>query len=222
VVVSTSPWSGDSPGGRTSGRTTHRFTEVVTVLLLAVASVGSAWSAFQVSQWNGVETDAARASAGYRIEASREYSLATQIVAYDASAVGQYAQAIAAENVELQTFLSETIVRPGFRPIIDQWKQQIDAGELPTNLLENQEYLDELFAASDATDAKALAASIRSEEAGDTADDYIRLTLFFATALFFAGITASFRTRFPRILLLTLAGATLVVAGSLLASYPIA
>ncbi len=61
-----------------------------------------------------------------------------------------------------------------------------------------------------------------SEEAGDTADDYIRLTLFFASALFFAGITASFRTRLPKLLLIVAAGATLAVAGALLVSYPVA
>ena len=80
--------------------------------------------------------------------------------------MSQYAQSIAAENVELQTFLRETIVRPGFLPIIDQWKGQLDAGETPTNLLQNREYLDELFAESAATDAKAIAATARSEEAG--------------------------------------------------------
>ncbi len=220
--MSTSPWSGDAPEERRSKGTQHRLLEVVTVLLLGVASIGSAWSAYQVSQWNGAETDEARASATFRIDASREYALATQIVAYDASAVSQYAQSIAADNVELQTFLRETIVRPGFRPIIDQWKQQLDAGQLPTNLLENQDYLDELFAASEAADAKALAASVRGEVAGNNADDYIRLTLFFASALFFAGITASFKTRFARLMLLSAAGITLLVAGSLLAGYPVA
>jgi hypothetical protein len=79
-----------------------------------------------------------------------------------------------------------------------------------------------LFADSEATDAKAIAATARSEEAGNTADDYIRLTLFFATALFFAGITASFKSRFARLLLLTAATVTLVIAGGLLTSYPIA
>jgi hypothetical protein len=222
VVVSGSPWSGESADGRRSSGSKNPIIEVVTVVLLAIASVGSAWSAFQVSQWNGKETDAARVSAVLRIESSREYALATQTVAYDAAAVGQYAQSIAAKNVELQTFLRETIVRPGFLPIIDQWKGQLDAGETPTNLLQNQEYLDELFADSAATDAKAIAATARSEEAGNTADDYIRLTLFFATALFFAGITASFKSRFARLLLLTAATVTLVIAGGLLASYPIA
>jgi hypothetical protein len=194
----------------------------VTVLLLAAASVGSAWSAYQVSQWNGTETDEARASDAFRIDASREYALATQIVAYDASAVSQYAQATAAKNAELQSFLLETVVRPGFRPILAQWKEQYDVGEVPTNLLENQEYLTELFAKSEIADVGALEASVRSEEAGNNADDYVRLTLFFATALFFAGITASFRNRLPRILLLSSAAVTLVIASSMMYTYPVA
>ncbi len=91
VVVSGSPWSGESADARRSSGSKHPIIEVVTVVLLAIASVGSAWSAFQVSQWNGTETDAARASAVLRIESSREYALATQTVAYDAAAVSQYA-----------------------------------------------------------------------------------------------------------------------------------
>lgn len=192
------------------------------MVLLALATVGSAWSAFQVSRWNGVETDEARRSASLRIDASREYALVTQTVAYDAAAVSQYAQAVSSENTNLQRFIRETIVRPGFIPILDSWEEQIAAGELPTNLLENREYLDGLLAPSLDLDASALAATEESEAAGDTADDYIRLTLFFASALFFAGITASFRTRAPKIALLVAAGVTLAVAGALLVDYPVA
>jgi hypothetical protein len=199
-----------------------RLIEIVTVVLLAVATVGSAWSAYQVARWNGVETDEARSSGASRIDASREYSLATQIVAYDAAAVSQFGQAVAAGNEELQEFLRETIIRPGFEPILQQWRDEIDAGMVPTNLLENDDYLRELFAESDELDAASLAAAQRSEEAGDNADGYVRLTLFFATALFFAGITASFSSRTARIMLLSAAGVTVAIAIGLLASYPVA
>ena len=219
--MSDSPWSPAAPS-RSTAPQAGRFIEVVTVLLLGLATVGSAWSAYQVSQWNGVETDEARASAVFRIDSSREYALATQIVAYDAAAVSQYAQAVSSDDERLQRFIRETLVRPKFLPILDSWKAQTDAGQLPTNLLEDQEYLGGLMAPSAAADAQALEASVRSESAGNTADDYIRLTLFFASALFFAGITASFNTRFTKMLLLGAAGVTLVVAGSLLASYPVA
>lgn len=216
-----SPWSRDTERRR-AAPPAGRLIEIVTVLLLALATVGSAWSAFQVSRWNGVETDEARDSAAFRIDASREYSLATQIVAYDAAAVSQFGQAIASGNEELEAFLRQTIIRTGFEPILAQWREEVDAGREPTNLLENRDYLEGLFAESDALDAEALAATQRSEEAGDHADDYIRLTLFFASALFFAGITASFRTRVPKVALLAAAAATLAVAGALLIDYPVA
>jgi hypothetical protein len=221
--VSDSPWDGSPDRRRSAGaRRPGRLIEIFTVVLLSVATIGSAWSAYQVSQWNGVETDEARAAAGDRIAGSREYALATQIVAYDAAAVSQYAQALAGDNVTLQEFLRETIVRPGFRPMIDEWKQQVEAGQVPTNLLEDDDYLEDLFAKATEFDQSAVAAGVESEQAGNNADEYVRLTLFFAASLFFAGITASFGTRLPRLMLLSLAVITLSIAGWLLAGYPVA
>jgi hypothetical protein len=227
--VTGSPWSSNS--GRSSdgspdsvkspGPQAGRLIEIVTVLLLGVATVGSAWSAYQVSRWNGVETDEARASAAFRIEGSREFALATQIVAYDSATVGQIAAATVTGNQEHLDFLRETLVRPGFVPVLQSWQAQIAAGETPTNLLSDDDYLGDLFAASIAADAQAAAATVLSEEAGSNADDYIQLTLFFASALFFAGITASFANRLSKVTLLVGAGVILAVAGVLLAGYPV-
>jgi hypothetical protein len=219
--VTDSPWSASRSSRRTR-RGSGRLLEIVTVVLLAAATVGSAWSAYQVAQWNGIETAEARASAALRLESSQEYLLATQIVAYDASAIAQYSQAVADGTEELQNFLVTTLVRPGFRPVLERWRAQYEAGEIPTNLLEDDAYLSELFADSQDLDAQALAATQRSEDASSNADGYIQLTLFFAGSLFFAGITASFRTRLPKVLLLTAAAVTLVVAGMLVAGYPVA
>jgi hypothetical protein len=194
----------------------------VTVVLLAVATVGSAWSAYQVSKWNGVETDETRASAALRIESSREFGLATQSAAHDAATVAQYAAAVASKNETLQDFLRATLVRPGFVPMFESWQAQVAAGQTPTNLLEDEDYVGELFAPSDALDAEAGEATARAEEAGANGEDYIQLTLFFASALFFAGITASFSNRLSKIVLLLGSAVILAAAGVLLASYPIA
>lgn len=220
-----SPWSPNASRSSDTRRSSRsqpgRVIEIVTVLLLGVATVGSAWSAFQVARWNGVETDEARASAAFRIDGSREFALATQLVAYDSATVGQVAAAAAADNRPLLDFLSQTLVRPGFAPVLESWQAQVDAGEIPTNLLADQDYLDDLFAGSIAADAAAAAATELSEEAGTYADDYIQLTLFFASALFFAGITASFGNRLSKLILLFGAGGILAVAGVLLAGYPV-
>ena len=140
----------------------------------------------------------------------------------DAATVAQYASAVADENQDLQDFLRATLVRPGFVPIFESWEAQLAAGQTPTNLLADEEYLGEIFAASDALDAEAGQASLRGAEAGANADDYIQLTLFFASALFFAGITASFNIRLPRIVLLLASATILAFAGALMGGYPIA
>jgi len=201
----------------------HRIIEVLTVLLLALATVGSAWCAYQVSQWNGKETDAARASAVARINGSREYALATQKVAYDAASVAQYAEAVVDGNERLQQFLRTSIIRPGFLPLLDEWQTYIDeTGQAPPNLVENEDYLAGLFAESTEYDEAALASSIEGDEAGRNADDYIVTTLFMASALFFAGITASFASRMTRMILLAASAVTLGFAAARIAGYPIA
>jgi hypothetical protein len=224
--VTESPWSSNTSRSSDTRRSARsqpgRLIEIVTVLLLGVATVGSAWSAYQVARWNGVETDEARNSAVFRIEGSREFALATQLVTYDSATVAQVAAAAATDNQPLQDFLRQTLVRPGFAPVLESWQAQVDAGETPTNLLEDEEYLDDLFAAYITADEQAAAATELSEQAGTHADDYIQLTLFFASALFFAGITSSFANRLSKLMLLTGAGVILAVAGVLLASYPVA
>ena len=219
--MSSSSWQHQSGGGSTVE--VHRIIEVLTVLLLAIATVGSAWCAYQVSQWNGLETDAARESAVARINGSREYALATQKVAYDAASVAQYAEAVVDENERLQTFLRSSIIRPGFLPLLEEWQTYIDeTGQAPPNLLENEEYLAGLFAKSTEYDEAALAATIEGDDAGRNADDYIVTTLFMASALFFAGVTASFSSRMTRIVLLAASAFTLGFAAVRIAGFPVA
>ena len=219
--MSSSSWQNQN--GRGGTVQVHRIIEVLTVLLLAIATVGSAWCAYQVSQWNGRETDAARESGVARIEGSREYALATQKVAYDAASVAQYAEAVVDGNERLQAFLRTSIIRPGFLPLLDEWQTFIDeTGQAPPNLVENEEYLADLFAESTKYDEAALAASVEGDEAGRHADDYIVTTLFMASALFFAGVTASFSSRMTRIVLLAASALTLGFAAARIAGFPIA
>jgi hypothetical protein len=158
-----------------------------------------------------------------RINGSREYALATQKVTYDAASVAQYAEAVVAGNEPLQAFLRASIIRPEFLPKLDEWQAYIDeTGKPPPNLVEDTDYLGALFAKSNQYDDAALAASLEGDEAGRNADDYIVTTLFMASALFFAGVTASFSSRMTRIMLLAASALTLGYAAARIAGYPIA
>jgi hypothetical protein len=184
--------------------------EVLAVTLLGVATIGSAWCGYQATRWNGEEGDLARESATVQVEAARQFGLATQVVSYDSNMIAQYANAAAADNESLMRFYRETLIRPEFLPILERWEEQVATGESPDNLLEDQDYVDAQLESYGLTVAEAEALSVEAQRAGNEGDDYVLTTLILASALFFAGLTTSFRVRFARLLLLS--GAALLIA----------
>jgi hypothetical protein len=195
--------------------------EVMAVVFLAVATVGSTWCAYQASQWNGEESRLARESSDERIEASRLFSLGTQKVAYDTNTIGLYAQAVADDNENLQEFIRENIARAEFERVIEDWVATVETGGVLTPLLEDEDYLAGQFSTYDAAVERAEAATQQSIDAGEISSDYLLTTLLIAIALFFAGVTTSFKMRSMRLLLLMGSGLTLAVAASRLADLPV-
>jgi hypothetical protein len=201
----------------------ERALEILAVTLLGIATIGSAWSAYQSTRWNGKEADRTQDSADARLEATRQFGLATQIVSYDSNMVAQYAQAVVAGNDKLAQFYRESLIRPAFLPILDRWQATITAtGKAPPNLLQDQDYLDAQLVGYRASEADAEASAVASDDASRQADQYVLLTLVFASALFFAGVTSSFRMRFARILMLVGATVLIAYAAARLADYPVA
>ena len=199
-----------------------RILELSAAALLGLATVATAWCAFQAVRWNDRETDEARNAAQERLAASRQFNLGTQKVAYDATISALYAQAIVNNQEQLQQFYRDNLVRPEFLPVIEEWERQAANGEPLTNLLENEEYIASQLAASEEADAAAEESLARSQDASDNAAGFIQTTIFLASALFFAGITSNFRSRLVRLLLLLGASTTFAVGIASIADLPVA
>jgi hypothetical protein len=200
----------------------ERLIEIIAVLLLGIATVGTAWCGYQSSQWNGAQTDLAREASDERVEASRLFGLATQKVAYDANIVAQYAQAVQSGNDQLAQFYRQNLVRPAFLPTLDQWQAELQSGGSATSLFENQDYLQAQFADYQKAIDQAEVYNQQSQAASATSDEYVITTILLAIALFFAGVTSSFRYQPARVLLVLLAVGTVAVAAVRLADLPIA
>ena len=194
---------------------------MLAVLLLGVGSVATAWCGIQASRWNGEEARESRDAGITRIDASQAFSLGTQKFAYDANTATEYAHAVADGDEQAREFLRESLVRPEFLPVLDRWEASVRAGDDSFNLFTDEEYLDLLFADSTAKAAESDAALERSNEASDNADDYLLMTLFTATALFFAGVTTSFASRPARLALLAIAATVLTFTAARLIDLPV-
>ena len=199
-----------------------RLLEVLAVVLLGVATVGSAWCGYQASRWNSEESELAREASDLEVEAARQFGLATQVISYDSNMVARYAEAAVEANEDLMLFYRESLIRPGFLPILDDWEAQARAGTAPTNLLEDPAYIEEQLGPYRDTTALAEDASVEGQEASATSDDYVLTTLLLASALFFAGVTTSFRVRFAQVLLLVGASVILAYAAARIAEAPVA
>jgi hypothetical protein len=198
-----------------------RLIEILTVIVLGVSTVGSAWCGYEASRWNGEQGDLSREASDLDIEANRLTGIAVQQVAYDASLLADYAQAVATEQDRLAEFYRSSLVRPQFLPLLEEWEDEVAAGRAPDNLFEDEAYLaDQLGPAFD-IQAESEAATQDSQVAGRTADAYVLTTIFFAIALFFSGVTSSFRSRGVRTVLLMGAALTVAFALARVADLPI-
>jgi hypothetical protein len=173
----------------------ERALEVLTVVLLGVATVASAWRAYQASRWNGIETDEARATTEARVEQARLFATGTQVGSYDSNVLLAYAQAVAADQAPLAEFIRTTLMRPEFAPVLETWEQEVEADTAQLSPIPaNEDY---------------------------TAEDYLLTTLFMASALFFAGVVSSFESRGPRIVLLTMSMVMLAAGAARIVELPI-
>jgi hypothetical protein len=197
--------------------------EVVAAVLLGLATFGSAWCAYQATQWHGEQNMEVRVANGAQYQSQRAFYLATQRVAFDAAIAAEYARAVAEARTDLLGFYRDALVRPEFLPVIDNWLAEVRDGQAgATNLLQNLDYIDQQFLEARDFDAAAARASERAAEAGRHADGYVQVTVFMAISLFFAGIKLTFRTMRVRIAMVGASAVILAFSVVRVAGLPIA
>ncbi len=194
--------------------------ELVAAGLLGLATIGTAWCAYQAAAWNQEETDLGREASDIRAESTRLFSLGTQRTAYDATIAAMYAEALSEQNTRLVEFYRENLVRPDFLPVIDKWEEQARNGQPLTRLIDDPEYVDSQFGESQELGAEADAKGDESNEASENSADFVRTTIFLASALFFVGITSQFHARSVQLALLLIGTVMFGVGVSLIADLP--
>ena len=193
----------------------HGF-EIACAIVLALATTASAWCAYQSKLWGGAQM--ARANAAVR--ASREGAVnslaAVQWRAFDASMFIAYMEARLERNNAMEAFLAQRF-RPEMKPAVEAWLKldPLNNPAAPPSPFRMAEYAQaetaEVARQADLAD-KAMAAA---REARRFSDDYVLLTVIFASVLFFGGIARAFDSRRLRIVLAALA--VLLFLGTLVA-----
>lgn len=203
-------------------RAWDRRVEVVTVLLVALTAVLTAWSAFEASKWGGVMSIHFAEAGAARTESVRYANLASRQTTIDVGLFTQYAGAVTGEDDQLATFLRDRFpdrlavaadAWEATRPLVDP-----DAPPTPFDMPEYQ-----LDAADRATELEREADELaaRARQANQRGDNYTITTIFLATVLLLAALSSKVDSRRLQLSLLGLAAAIFVVIGIVVATYPV-
>lgn len=197
--------------------------DFLTAVLLSLATVGSAWCAFQSTLWNGIQTfklmdahQAGRLASQNEIESNQKRGL-------DAILLMQYIDNFKSGNKDMADFYFSRF-NPLLKEATIEWLKSdpfnnADAPNSPMKLdmyklqeekeykVEMDKYLKELEAANDAN---------------HHSDNYVMLTVIFAAVLFFGGIASTLRSNLMRNSSIFLSALIFIISIIILFSMPVA
>ncbi len=210
----------DSPdetaGDPTSPFTEQRF-EIVAVVLLALTALMTAWSGYQASLWDGVQSSNYTQASAARTRSAQAHTEANQFRIADLSVFENYMDARVDGDDALASFYEQRF-RDEFVVAFEAWNalDPMNNPDVPHSPLAMPEY--QLAADAEAADLAATADRLfqEGEDANTYSDVYTLTTLLFAVVLFFAAISERFTLVPARAALLILAAVGLI-AGTIVA-----
>jgi hypothetical protein len=188
-----------------------RRLSIAEALLLSLVAVLAAYSGYAAAKW-GTESSIqlAKASA-QRTRANRFDNEAIVTRTLDSVSFNAWFSAFSVGNKKAEA-LARRRLRPGYRPAFTAWlaTDPVHNPNSPPGPSYMPNYVIPQAAAAKAADAAADEAFAKGTDAGDTADKYIRDTVFLATVLFLVGISGHFRVIQARLGLIGIGAALLV------------
>ena len=168
----------------------ERRLEIVSTVLLALATVATAWSAYQARQWTGEQSQGYSKATAARIAVNRESALANRQVQIDVATFIQWVDARESGRAELADFF-QTRFRDEFKPAFDAWlaTRPLTNANAPKTPFEMPQYRLKASADAEQLEATATAGSARAAAANQRANNFTLALVLFASSLFFAGIS---------------------------------
>jgi hypothetical protein len=199
-----------------------RSLELAAAVLLSLATVATAWAAYQTRQWTGEQARETGQGTATRIAENRATALANRQVQIDVATFVQWIDARQQHRAAPAGFY-RTRFRDEFKPAFASWLATSpfeDAAAPPTPFAMPQ-YRLAASAEAERLETSAAAASERAKDANQRANNYMLGVVLFAMALFFAGLSAKLEAIRIRGALLGLGCLVFVVALTWIASLPV-
>ena len=196
--------------------------DLAATVLLALATVATAWSGYQASRWNGEQAKAFSRSNAARIESTRASGLADTQTQIDVATFTQWVDAYARKETMLADFYFKRF-RAEFKPAVAAWiaTKPLKSPDAPLTPFAMPEYQLEARAEAERLEADAESWATKARANVQRATNYVLAVVLFASALFFAGMSTKLPSYGLRVVLLALGVAVFLGALVWVASSPI-
>jgi len=204
------------------GEEGRNWREVLVTVLLVIAALGTSWSSYQATRWNGEQAKSASRTNAIRIEAARAQGLASAQTQVDVATFIAWADADRQGEAALADFYVKRF-RPEFKTAFNAWLATNPITNpaapptpfaMPQYQVASRQNAERLDAASEAS-----AADVRRDI--DRAGRYVLTVVLYAVVLFFAGMSTKLSNRRLRWVLTIVGCLVLVATLSWIATFPV-
>ena len=178
--------------------------EIVAAVLLALATIASAWSAYQASRWGGVEARNFCDANADRVLAAEEADIAEQEFAIDVEMFVEFTEAMYHGEQEALEYFENVLFRDEMKVAVNAWlaTDPWNTPSAPETPFDMPQYKNENREKSKVLQKSANEKQEVATQAIEQSDRYVLFTVLFASVLFFAGISTKFKAPHIRILVL--------------------
>ncbi|MGW8144912.1 MAG: hypothetical protein ACWGN2_10985 [Anaerolineales bacterium] len=196
--------------------------EVLATIVLAFATLATAWSGYQAARWGGVQSTSYSQAGALRTESTRASTQAGQLAQIDIAMFMNAINALAEGNQPLVDFYRERL-RDEFKPAVEAWLATDPANnpDAPPSPFSMPEYQLSRAQEAEQLQADAEAKFAEGTAANQTSDNYILNTVILASVLFLGGIASRFKAMAARWVIIVLSLVILVFGLINIFTYPI-
>jgi Na+-translocating ferredoxin:NAD+ oxidoreductase RnfD subunit len=196
--------------------------ELVATVLLAIATVATAWSGYQSTRWNGEQAKAGGRANALRIESAKAAGLANTQTEIDVASFTQWVDAYTLGQNDLADFYFKRF-RKEFRPAVDAWiaTRPLKSANAPPTPFAMPQYKLAARTQAERLQAQAEISAAQVLRNIQRASNYVLGVVLFASALFFAGMSTKLTSPKLRVVMLSIGCAVFLLTALWIATSPV-
>jgi hypothetical protein len=198
----------------------HNF-ELISVIVMSITAILTAWSGFQGARWTAIQTDRYAEATDAQAESVRASNTAEEAVSIDLVVFMAWLDERTDDDLDAAEFIYERFPER-LRVAADAWLalDPFENPDAPPSPFAMEEYVIPAAVQAEELALSAEEHTVSAQEATERANEYVLTTVLFATVLFFASISSKLTGVANRWAILALSIIGLIAGALILLAFP--